>query len=155
MNFYNFTTINFIYLTLLFVNMKKILFLPLLFVAIMVTNSLSAQSTTKKNILPGAWFGRISADGTDLRIVFHLKLIEKDSLIATLDSPDQGAKDIPVGQVILDMKKLVIQAPDLNGEYNGTITGDSTMEGTWSQNGADFPLNLKKLSTSLTTNIPK
>ena len=84
-----------------------------------------------------------------------MKLIEKDSLTATLDSPDQGAKDIPVGQVILDKKKLVIQAPGLNGEYNGTITGDSTMEGTWSQNGADFPLNLKKLSTFLTTNIPK
>ena len=135
--------------------MKRILLFPFLLAVIMLTNSLSAQSIAKKDILPGAWFGRISADGTDLRIVFHLKLIEKDSLIATLDSPDQGAKDKPVGQVILDKKKLVIKAPDLNGEYNGTITGDSTMEGTWSQNGADFPLNLKKLSTSLTTNIPK
>ena len=127
----------------------------MLLIAEIVTNSLSAQSIITKTTLPGAWFGRISADGNDLRIVFHLKLIEKDSLTATLDSPDQGAKDIPVGQVILDKKKLVIQAPGLNGEYNGTITGDSTMEGTWSQNGADFPLNLKKLSTFLTTNIPK
>ena len=135
--------------------MKRILFFLFLLAAIMLTNSLSAQSITKTKTLPGAWFGRISADGNDLRIVFHLKLIEKDSLIATLDSPDQGAKDIPVGQVILDNKKLVIQAPDLNGAYNGTITGDSTMEGTWSQNGADFPLNLKKLSASLTNNIPK
>ena len=124
--------------------MKRILLFPFLLAVIMLTNSLSAQSITTKTTLPGAWFGRISADGNDLRIVFHLKLIEKDSLTATLDSPDQGAKDIPVGQVILDKKKLVIQAPGLNGEYNGTITGDSTMEGTWSQNGADFPLNLKK-----------
>jgi hypothetical protein len=135
--------------------LKRILLFPFLLAVIMLTNSLSAQSITTKTTLPGAWFGRISADGNDLRIVFHLKLIEKDSLTATLDSPDQGAKDIPVGQVILDKKKLVIQAPGLNGEYNGTITGDSTMEGTWSQNGADFPLNLKKLSTFLTTNIPK
>jgi hypothetical protein len=135
--------------------MKRIFLFPFLLAVIMLTNSLSAQSITTKTTLPGAWFGRISADGNDLRIVFHLKLIEKDSLTATLDSPDQGAKDIPVGQVILDKKKLVIQAPGLNGEYNGTITGDSTMEGTWSQNGADFPLNLKKLSTFLTTNIPK
>jgi hypothetical protein len=135
--------------------MKRIFLLPFLLAAFMLTNSLSAQSITKKNTLPGAWFGRISADGTDLRIVFNLKLVEKDSIIATLDSPDQGGKDIPVGQVILKEKKLVIQAPDLNGEYNGTITGDSTMEGTWSQNGSDYPLNLKKLSTALTTNIPK
>jgi hypothetical protein len=130
-------------------------FFLFLLTAIMLTNSLSAQNITKTKTLPGAWFGRISADGADLRIVFNLKLAEKDSLIATLDSPDQGAKDIPVGQVILDKTKLVIQAPDLNGEYNGTLTGDSTMEGTWSQNGTDFPLNLKKLSTRLTTNIPK
>jgi hypothetical protein len=130
--------------------MKRIFLFPFLLAAIMLTNSLSAQNT-----LPGAWFGRISADGEDLRIVFHLKLIEKDSLIATLDSPDQGAKDIPVGRVILNEKKLVIQAPDLNGEYNGTITGDSTIVGKWSQNSADFPLNLKKLSTNLTNNIPK
>jgi hypothetical protein len=135
--------------------MKRIFLFPLLLAAIMLTNSLSAQIITNKKTLPGAWFGRISADGNDLRIVFNLKLIEKDSLIATLDSPDQGAKDIPVGQVILDKKKLVIKAPDLNGEYNGTITGDSTMEGTWSQNGADFPLNLKKLSTRLSTDVPK
>jgi len=139
----------------LFIHMKKKFLFPLLLAAIILTNSLSAQSLTNKNTLPGAWFGRISADGNDLRIVFHLKLVEKDSLIASLDSPDQGAKDIPVGQVIMDKKKLVIKAPDLNGEYNGTITGDSTMEGTWSQNGSDFPLNLKKLSTRLTTDIPK
>jgi hypothetical protein len=135
--------------------MKRIVLLPLLLVVIMLTNSLSAQNTINKNILPGFWLGKISTNGVDLRLVFNLKLNDKDSLIATLDSPDQGAKNIPLGRVILDMKKLVIQAPDLNGEYNGTITGDSTMEGTWSQNGADFPLNLKKLSTSLTTNIPK
>jgi hypothetical protein len=135
--------------------MKRIFFFPFLLAAIMLTNSLSAQNITKKNTLPGAWFGRISVDGNDLRIVFHMKLIEKDSLIATLDSPDQGGKDIPVGPVILIEKKLVIQAPDLNGEYNGTITGDSTMVGTWTQNGAVFPLNLKKLSTSLTNNIPE
>ena len=65
------------------------------------------------------------------------------------------AKDIPVVRIIMNEKKLVIQAPDLNGEYNGTITGDSTMVGTLSQNGADFPLNLKKLSTSSIYNIPK
>lgn len=135
--------------------MKRIFLFPFLLATIMLTNSLSAQNMIKKNALPGEWFGRISAGGQDLRIVFHLKLIEKDSLIATLDSPDQGAKDIPVGRVILNEKMLVIQAPDLNGEYNGTITGDSTMVGIWSQNGNDFPLNLKKLSTNLTNNIPK
>jgi len=61
-----------------------------------------------------------------------------------LDSPDQGAKDIPGGQVSFDMKKLVLKAPSINGGYSGIVTSDSTIDGTWSQNGGTFPLNLKK-----------
>lgn len=110
----------------------------------MLSNSLSAQKATYNKIVPGSWLGKLSADGMDLRVVFNLKLTGKDSLSATLDSPDQNAKDIPCGKVTLDKEKLVILAPGINGEYNGVITGDSTMTGTWSQNGGTLPLNLKK-----------
>jgi hypothetical protein len=127
--------------------MKKTLFLVLLSILIMVPNSLSAQNTSAKKIVPGSWLGKLSADGMDLRVVFNLKLTGKDSLAATLDSPDQGAKDIPCGQVTLDKQKLVIQAPDINGEYSGIVTSDSTIDGTWTQNGGTFPLNLKKQVT--------
>jgi hypothetical protein len=123
--------------------MKKVLLLLLLSIMIMGTNSLSAQNKTKNTILPGSWMGKLSADGMDLRVVFNLKLAG-DSLTVTLDSPDQGAKDIPAGPVIVDNKKIVIQAPGINGEYNGTLTGDSTIDGTWTQNGGSLPLNLKK-----------
>jgi uncharacterized protein len=135
--------------------MKRIVLLPLLLVIIMLTNSLSAQNTINKNILPGSWLGKISTNGVDLRLVFNLKLNDKDSLIATLDSPDQGAKNIPLGRVILDDKKLTIQAPTLLGEYNGTITSDSTIDGTWTQRGASFTADLKKLKTPLTITRPQ
>jgi hypothetical protein len=123
--------------------MKKILFLILFLVLIMVPNSLSAQTTSSNKTVAGSWLGKISADGIELRVVFNLK-IEKDSLICTLDSPDQGAADIPCGKVTLDKQKLVVLAPVINGEYTGTLTSDSTINGTWSQNGGTFPLNLKK-----------
>ena len=152
----------FIYLCLLrligstsqFVHMKKIAF-TLLLIAMMITNSLPAQNPTYKNILPGSWLGKISANGIDLRLVFNLKLNDKDSLVATLDSPDQGAKNIPLGRVVLKDEKLTIQAPTLMGEYNGTITGDSTIDGTWTQRGASFIVNLKKLKSPLTVNRPQ
>ena len=124
--------------------MKKILFVALLLVLIMIPYSLSAQSSSEKKNVTGSWLGKLSADGMELRVVFNLKLIEKDSLMATLNSPDQGAKDIGCGKVTLENKKLVIEAPDINGEYTGTVTNDSTMEGTWTQNGGSFPLILKK-----------
>jgi uncharacterized protein len=124
--------------------MKKILFVSLVSILIIMSNSLSAQNGTIKKNITGSWSGKLSAGGMDLRVVFNLKLAGKDSLTFTLDSPDQGAKDIPGGQVSFDMKKLVLQAPSINGEYSGVVTSDSTIDGTWTQNGATMPLNLKK-----------
>jgi hypothetical protein len=124
--------------------MKKILFVMLLSMLIMIPNSLSAQNTNAKKNVTGSWLGKLSADGMELRVVINLKLEARDSLTATLDSPDQNAKDIPCGLVTLDNKKLVVLAPGINGEYSGTVTSDSTLNGTWTQNGATFPLNLKK-----------
>ena len=122
--------------------MKKILFLAVLSLLIIGPTSLSAQIS--KKIVPGSWLGTLSVNGTDLRVVFNLKLAGKDSLSCTLDSPDQGAKDIPCGEVILDKQKLVVKSPSINGEYTGTVTGDSTITGTWTQNGSTLPLDLKK-----------
>ena len=135
--------------------MKRIAHLPLIFVVMLLTTSLSAQNKTNQNILPGSWLGKISTNGIDLRLVFNLKLNDKDSLIATADSPDQGAKNIPLGRVILVDKKLTIKAPTLIGEYNGTITGDSTIDGTWTQRGATYTVNLKKLKAVFTVNRPQ
>ena len=141
--------------TLLLISMKRILPLPFLLAAIILTNIVSAQNTTNKKILPGSWLGKISSNAIDLRLIFNLKLNDKDSLIATADSPDQGVKNIPLGQVILKDNKLTIQAPMIMGEYNGTITGDSTINGTWTQRGGDYPVNLKKLKTPFTVNRPQ
>ena len=135
--------------------MKKIYHLTLLLVVILITNLLTAQNTANKNILPGSWLGKISTNGIDLRLVFNIKLNDKDSLVATADSPDQGAKNLPLGAVILEDKKLTIKAPGLLAEYNGTITGDSTIDGTWTQRGAAFTVNLKKLSTPFSVNRPQ
>jgi uncharacterized protein len=88
--------------------------------------------------------GKLSADGMELRVIFNLKLVQKDSLTVTLDSPDQNAKDIPAGPVIVAGKKVTIKAPGINGQYDGTITSDSTITGTWSQNGGELPLDIKK-----------
>ncbi len=117
-------------------------------------NPVFAQDADK-SILPGSWLGKLSVQGIQLRLVFNLKLNENDSLDATLDSPDQGAKNIPLGRVILSGKKLTIQAPKLFGEYNGTITGDSTIDGVWTQKGVDYTVNLKKLTLPFFINRPQ
>lgn len=135
--------------------MKRIAHLLLFLVVVLLTTSLSGQNTTKKNILPGSWLGTLSTNGIKLRLIFNLKLNDKDSLTATLDSPDQGAKNIVLGKVISDENKLTIKAPALVGEYNGTVSSDTTIDGTWTQGGANFTLYLKKLKTAFIVNRPQ
>jgi len=86
--------------------MKKNLFVSLVLVLIMISNSLSAQNSTSKKNITGSWLGKLSVNGADLRVVFNLKLAGKDSLTFTLDSPDQGAKDIPGDRLRLIRKSL-------------------------------------------------
>jgi uncharacterized protein len=124
--------------------MKKFLIFSLLSAMLLISKSTFAQSQSPLKVVPGTWMGRLTADGMDLRVVFNVKLTGKDSLSATLDSPDQGAAGIPAGKVTLDMQKFTLMAPSINGEYNGVVKGDSTIEGNWSQNGGTLPLNLKK-----------
>ena len=134
--------------------MRKVLVLSILWYVLLLSQNLTAQNIDKK-LLAGSWLGKISTNGIELRLIFNLKLNDKDSLIATADSPDQGAKNIPMGRVIFEDKSLTIKAPILIGEYNGTITGDSTIAGTWTQHGATFPVDLKKLKTLFTVNRPQ
>ena len=134
--------------------MGKTKFTTLLLTTLLLTNLLSGQNIIK-NILPGSWLGKLSVQGIGLQLVYNFKLNEKDSLIATLDSPDQGAKNIPLGSVIMEDKKLTIKAPVLSGEYNGTITSDTTIEGVWTQSGVNYTVNLKKLKIPFSVNRPQ
>ena len=124
--------------------MKRSKYFLIIVLLVMVTNALNAQDKVINTILPGSWMGKLSADGMELRVVFNLKLVQKDSLTVTLDSPDQNAMDIPAGPVVVENKKVIIKAPGINGQYDGTVMSDSTITGTWSQNGGTLPLDIKK-----------
>jgi uncharacterized protein len=135
--------------------MKKILIISLLAGFIFFDQSITAQKVIDKRSFTGSWLGKISVNTIDIRLVFNLKLNDKDSLIATADSPDQGAKNIPLGRVILNNEKLTIQAPLLLAEYKGTIVNDTTVEGTWTQRGGNYTVNLVKLKTAFTLKRPQ
>jgi len=93
--------------------------------------------------ITGDWNGvlRIQAS-MQLRIVFHITQTG-DKYLATMDSPDQGAKGIPVKSTEFTNSKLTIALPDLMAEYNGELQGDSIV-GTFKQRGISFPLNLTR-----------
>jgi uncharacterized protein len=134
--------------------MKSIKPVAFILLIILQINILTAQTLTK-NQLTGSWLGKIQAGAVQLRVIFNLSIIEKDSLIATLDSPDQGAKNIKLGRVTYTGESLKILAPALAGEYNGILKSDSLFEGTWKQGGNTMPLTLKKLAAAFTVIRPQ
>jgi pimeloyl-ACP methyl ester carboxylesterase len=94
--------------------------------------------------LVGIWVGSLRVRSQTLTIVFHIEG-RPGSFEATIDSPDQGAKDLPVSTVTLDGALLRLESSMLHATYQGTLSADGTsLSGTWTQGGARLPLDMAK-----------
>jgi fermentation-respiration switch protein FrsA (DUF1100 family) len=104
----------------------------------------SAPSSGNQGI-EGIWLGTLKVAGMELRVVFKVSKDTEGKLTATLDSPDQGAKDIPVEQVTFEKSRLRLDAKSINGVFEGDLKEDkSAIEGQWKQNGVSAPLVLQR-----------
>jgi pimeloyl-ACP methyl ester carboxylesterase len=104
----------------------------------------------------GIWLGSLKVSGISLRIVFHITKTEEGSYKATMDSPDQGAKDISVEKVTFADNKVKIEMPNIQGVYDGTLVPEGTkINGTWTQAGRVFPLDLEKTEKPVVINRPQ
>lgn len=135
--------------------MKKLTILLCIATLLLATQITSAQNVPTPKSVTGSWIGKISPGAITLRIIFNLSLNPDGTLAATMDSPDQGAKGIPLGLVTLKNNTLTIAAEALAGNYSGTIKNDTLIEGVWQQGGASTPLNLTKLKTVFALNRPQ
>ena len=129
--------------------------LVFVFCLVLVTQIISAQNIIDNKAISGSWMGKLAAGAISLRVVFNISLAGQDSLTATLDSPDQGVKDIKIGPVTFDGRNLNIKAPILLGEYTGILKNDTIFEGTWSQAGKSSELDLTRLKSPLTLIRPQ
>ena len=76
--------------------------------------------------------------------MFHIVNME-DGLSATLDSPDQGAKGVPVTSVSRTGSSLQIEMKALAAIFKGQIAPDlASIKGSLTQMGKDMPLLLTK-----------
>lgn len=84
----------------------------------------------------GTWSGKLDIQGTKLTLVFHL-----DDENPTLDSPDQGAKGIPMQIERGELGKVTLKIPALGASYEGTWMIKQIV-GTFRQMNVEFPLTL-------------
>lgn len=104
---------------------------------------LFACLTSPAQSLVGDWQGRLQIQQVSLRIVCHFTQ-ESGTYGGTMDSPDQGAHGLPMGEVALRDGQLTFTVPQAGICYTGTLVGDSLLNGTFTQGPASLPLNLKK-----------
>ena len=92
--------------------------------------------------ITGQWNGILKVQGIQLRVVFNISKTG-NGYSSTMDSPDQGAKGIPVTSTTFENSTLKLSVSNASIEYEGVLK-DSNITGTFKQAGQSFPLNLSK-----------
>src|SRR5262249_50217564 len=105
--------------------------------------------------LEGVWQGTLKIGSTELGLAF--KVTKKDDkLSATLDSIDQGAKDIPVDSGEQKDAHVTFKRAKLMASCEGTMNKEATeIAGTFKQRGAEFPLTLKRTDKAAELSRPQ
>jgi pimeloyl-ACP methyl ester carboxylesterase len=95
--------------------------------------------------LEGTWTGSLQAGDAVLHLVLHVSKTEYGSPTATLDSLDQGVYGIEVGSLKYRDTAFEFEIPSVNASFQGEISADHrSIEGTWSQGGANLPLTFHR-----------
>jgi len=110
--------------------------ISILLIAFITSFSLTAQDIT------GQWNGVLKVQGTQLRLVFNVTKTN-NGFSSTMDSPDQGAKGIPVTNTTFANSKIKFEVANARIEYNGELKGNEFV-GTFKQGGQEFPMNLSR-----------
>lgn len=113
--------------------MKKIFTIIILIINYQISSS---QEIT------GTWNGVLKVQGMQLRLVFKVTKSE-NGYSSTMDSPDQGAKNIPVTNTTFENSKVKFEVTNAKIEYNGELS-DNKIVGTFKQGSQEFPMNLSK-----------
>lgn len=97
----------------------------------------SAQHT-----MDGVWTGKLNVGPQTLTLVLHVAHEASGNAVCSLDSPDQGAMNIPVKSDYCSADSISVSLEQLGLSYQGRLKGDEIV-GTFTQ-GLAFPLTLKR-----------
>lgn len=93
--------------------------------------------------ITGQWNGFLKVPGGQLKLVFNISKTEK-GYSSTMDSPDQGAKGIPITTTQFEKSILKFELPAARIVFEGELNQHDVIVGTFTQSGQAFPLNLSR-----------
>jgi hypothetical protein len=94
--------------------------------------------------LEGNWQGAVDMSGSTLRLVLKIAKAADGSFTAFLDSPDQGAQNLPINSLTATDSNLSFEMKYIFASFQGTLSKDGNeIAGNWNQ-GSSVPLTLKR-----------
>ena len=101
--------------------MKKKLLLSLF---VLFTSLVFSQEIT------GDWYGTLKIQGMQLRLVFHITKTGAGHS-ATMDSPDQDAKGLPMSRATFVNPVLTLEMAAATIQFTGTLDSTGIVTGTF------------------------
>lgn len=105
----------------------------------MIAACMACTATTRT--VTGRWTGKLQVSGVELTLVLRIQEGEDGKLSALMDSPDQGANDIPCDSVVYSAPHLKVFISSIGARYEATLDGE-TLRGQFMQGGLSLPLVL-------------
>ncbi|MGZ8844303.1 MAG: alpha/beta fold hydrolase, partial [Pyrinomonadaceae bacterium] len=102
----------------------------------------------------GTWEGTLDAGTAKLKLVLHIDAAKDGALVGRLDSPDQGATDLPIDSLSVADNTLKFEMKSLGATYEGKLdsNGDQ-ITGEFKQGGQALPLNFKNTGRAATKGL--
>lgn len=107
--------------------------------------------------LVGYWSGGLEQSGVVvLRLGVEIGDAPCGQVVASLDSPDQGATDIPIAGMRLAGDSIHFEVPRVGGAFSGKLGAARTkLEGTWTQGPSSLPMSLSRSDSALAWRRPQ
>src|SRR6266542_1051097 len=104
-----------------------------------------ADDKEQKKGLEGFWQGSLKVGAVELRFAVALAKKPDGTFTGTLDSLDQGAKDIPIDEVIQKDADVTLNLKKVKASFEGKLSDDAkSIKGEWKQGGSALPLTLER-----------
>src|SRR5437763_1903476 len=101
----------------------------------------------------GTWDGTLDAGMARLKLVLHIDA-KNGTLVGRLDSPDQGASDLPIDSISLAVNTLHFEMKSLGATYEGKLESDGDqIVGEFKQGGQAFALTFKRTGRTATKSL--
>jgi hypothetical protein len=93
----------------------------------------------------GIWLGALDAGGEQLRVVIKISNDDSGALVATMDFPDRGKKDVAVSEIRWQNPDLYVEG--VGGRvFDGKLSPDGQeLEGKWREPAGQLPLTLRRV----------